>query len=141
MNIYDLYFSIIAFILACSFFYSFNPFSKELANLKKEKDIFELNTALDSLDFDLINSYYCSPDNETERIIENNISYSLNSTLRDKAYILYSNDFEFYVFNKQKQVCIDEIILKNIEIKNPCVKNLTFNLGFWDFSKEVKESC
>jgi hypothetical protein len=117
------------------------PFSKESANLRKQKELFELNTAFNSLDFDLINNYYCFPSNETRETTENSISYSLNSTLKDKAYIIYSNDFKLYVFNRQKTACIDEIILKNIEIKSPCTQNLTFNLGFWDLSKEVKESC
>ena len=139
MNAYELLFSTAGFVLVSCFFLSYNPFSMQTNSLAKQNENVVLNSAVMGLDFDALNLFYCAPDNETLRYAEQSISLSLNSSLEHKAYIFYSDDF--IVFNKQKKACIDEITLKSIVLKNPCRQNIPFFLGFWDFSREVKETC
>jgi len=139
LNAYELLFSTAGFVLVSCFFLSHSPFSMQTNSLAKQNENVVLNSAVMGLDFDALNLFYCAPDNETLRYAEQSISLSLNSSLEHKAYIFYSDDF--IVFNKQKKACIDEITLKSIVLKNPCRQNIPFFLGFWDFSREVKETC
>jgi hypothetical protein len=91
--------------------------------------------------FDLIEIFFCK--NADKDFLENQISYLLNLSTDNYAYIFFS-EYEnktIWVFNKYSHVCIDEIYISFFDVELYCSNQSKIILGLWDYNKEVNQEC